>query len=954
MSKLLFRVIVLIAALSIFALSQSAMALVVPDGDLEGSAIAADGWEYMSAHTGIDTSWTDTGYPNTWIANTYTTGSANYGYPVMGHSGAQWMDMNGSYVHQSLTDTYVEGETYILSIWATTTYTGQGLYFYFTDGTGNDGWTAAPLLFDSGAIAVTQQASPASVWEQYSAEYTATAADAGKNIGIAIYGRTNTWADDITLEILSFVVATDPDPADGATDIPVDTNLGWIGPVDYVANHYDINYDIGAGMVTYVSDASTTWDPPANANYLQVCSWQIVSYEDPNIAFPLGIPHPGPVWSFTTEDGLPTITEQPVGGTVAGGSEVILTVSATGGGTLDYQWYHNDSPVGTDSNSYTIASAGVSDEGEYRCDVGTNTPGVVDVVESNTVVLLTERLLHHWTFDTDGSDSADNPVAGTLLGDPNIVAGEIGNAIEFYADEDDSVEFGAAGDIAIGTSDFSVSLWINTTDPTTFGTFIANQDWASGWNTGWGLYDYNGDMRLVMSDTAGRTDVAAATAYDGQWHMLTATNDRDGNASLYVDGSLAATDDISDLQGTLTSIYPLTLGEDGLGNYPYSGKIDDVRIYSYVMDANGVAGIYGKAVVMTDPEDQAIDDPGNATFTVTTLNVTTWQWYSSTDPNTNTSIDDIFLVDGGIVGGATTATLTLTGATIADELYYYCVVSGGGGSDTSNTAALRTKRLIAHWELDETTGTEAADIAIVSQTSGPHTATLVNTTFDSNSVPGPTNLGTALRFDASNSDYAWATIDVSETEYAVSLWFRTDVDGENGGVFTADGGGSDRFISVANGQVYATVWNAISGHEWINSTGLDVDDGAWHHVVHTFGGAIGGQRLYVDGRLEATGTLTISDFDWQTIIYLGWNYYNGYFDGEIDDVQIYTRSLSDAEIWAAYYASNGTFCAVSNPLDVSGPTPGEPDCKVDFYDMTVFAEDWWLACGRYPVSTCGL
>jgi hypothetical protein len=65
-----------------------------------------------------------------------------------------------------------------------------------------------------------------------------------------------------------------------------------------------------------------------------------------------------------------TITAQPVGGEAEGGQPWSMSVAATGGkGALHYAWTQNGVPVGTDSPTYTIATAGLNDAGTYVCTV---------------------------------------------------------------------------------------------------------------------------------------------------------------------------------------------------------------------------------------------------------------------------------------------------------------------------------------------------------------------------------------------------------------------------------------------------------------------------------------------------------------------------------------------------------------------------------------------------------
>src|SRR3954469_4140033 len=90
----------------------------------------------------------------------------------------------------------------------------------------------------------------------------------------------------------------------------------------------------------------------------------------------------------------PTITGQPTAQQVASGSTATfsVTASATGGGSLTYQWQLNGSNVSTGTGgttaSYTTAALGYSDEGGLYSCVVTETGGTNDgsTTSSNAVV----------------------------------------------------------------------------------------------------------------------------------------------------------------------------------------------------------------------------------------------------------------------------------------------------------------------------------------------------------------------------------------------------------------------------------------------------------------------------------------------------------------------------------------------------------------------------------------
>ncbi|MCF8370708.1 MAG: choice-of-anchor D domain-containing protein [Bacteroidales bacterium] len=151
--------------------------------------------------------------------------------------------------------------------------------------------------------------------------------------------------------------------------------------------------------------------------------------------------------------------------------------------------------------------------------------------------------------------------------------------------------------------------------------------------------------------------------------------------------------------------------------------------------------------------------------------------------------------------------------------------------------------------------------------------------------------GNSLTLDGSG-DYLEATVNVSESNYTCEMWFKTN--SSNGGLFSVIGGGHDRHIYLNNGNITTRVWS----NEVINTSGYNYGDGNWHHVAHVFGGTQGGQKIYVDGILKASGSKSYSDFTSQTGIDVGYSADKGYFNGQIDEVRIWNYAKSQTEILA--------------------------------------------------------
>ncbi len=71
----------------------------------------------------------------------------------------------------------------------------------------------------------------------------------------------------------------------------------------------------------------------------------------------------------------PVITQQPLGGTVCGGSKFVLTalVSNSFSNSVSYQWANGNTPIsGANSNEYTINSMSAADAGTYTLSISNN------------------------------------------------------------------------------------------------------------------------------------------------------------------------------------------------------------------------------------------------------------------------------------------------------------------------------------------------------------------------------------------------------------------------------------------------------------------------------------------------------------------------------------------------------------------------------------------------------
>jgi hypothetical protein len=163
--------------------------------------------------------------------------------------------------------------------------------------------------------------------------------------------------------------------ADGAGGIP-GTRLGIGDATSVPAGGGDLastglsvavtgSVDYWIGAVINSSNSVFETDASGGLSRMEACT-----YASPAATWTESGTSAAQVNAYATYLSGPTITAQPQNATAYEGQTANFTISATGTGTLSYQWKDDGSNVGTDSNSYTTAALTFSDNGaQITCDV---------------------------------------------------------------------------------------------------------------------------------------------------------------------------------------------------------------------------------------------------------------------------------------------------------------------------------------------------------------------------------------------------------------------------------------------------------------------------------------------------------------------------------------------------------------------------------------------------------
>ncbi len=222
----------------------------------------------------------------------------------------------------------------------------------------------------------------------------------------------------------------------------------------------------------------------------------------------------------------------------------------------------------------------------------------------------------------------------------------------------------------------------------------------------------------------------------------------------------------------------------------------------------------------------------------------------------------------------------------------YTLGLGGSTSSSCDPNGTLLSGLVGYWKMDELNGTTTPD------SSGyGNNGTFYN---GASLAAGQTGFGNAGSFTAAGSSANYVTFPVASipnlATLTASAWVYITGDGTSGINGVMNGKAFRFFINNSNNsmrtQLYYTS-NQISDETITSPT---VTRNKWEHITFTYDGS--NKRYYLNGNLIRTTPLTVT-VDNRSDGEIGSIQGTGYaFNGQIDDVRIYNRPLSQPEITA--------------------------------------------------------
>lgn len=456
---------------------------------------------------------------------------------------------------------------------------------------------------------------------------------------------------------------------------------------------------------------------------------------------------------------------------------------------------------------------------------------------------IADGLIAYWPLDegsgTITADVSGSGSEGAVHGGPNWVDGKFGSALEFDG-SDDYVDCGNPSILDFGTSDFTISAWVNSTD--VGGETVVAKGGDNSGGIRWRFRVYGTTPQIVLDDNATKRDPPGSIdVTDGDWHHMLALR-RGTSVRVYVDGvedpvttghsesTLPADYDLSGTSQHNAYIGCLTLHDTGEIAKFFAGVIDDVAIWNRALTPEEISFLWnngeGNPPALVNRAVASQPSPEDGAMDVWRDTVLSWTpgIYS---PNTNGHIvyfgETFDGVDTASDGAMQDANTFDPGRLAFDQTYYWRVDEVNGVPD-------HTVHKGPIWQFT----TEPAAIPI---TSGI-TAT-ASSSFDS-SVPENTINGSGLLNDlhGTAADDMWISADLPATiEYAFDRVYKL----HELWIWNAN---QNTEALVGFGAKDVVIETSVDGETWVAMEGVGPlaqgtgEEGYAHNTEIDLGGAI--------------------------------------------------------------------------------------------------------------------
>ena len=485
-------------------------------------------------------------------------------------------------------------------------------------------------------------------------------------------------------------------------------------------------------------------------------------------------------------------------------------------------------------------------------------------------------LVAAYSFDegsgTTLSDASSNGHNGTISG-ASWTAGHDGGALSFDGTSS-SVDLGALG--TFYQSGFTLEAWVKKQSSKKDVAVLGS--WNGGGPMLW-VDHINGDNQLVMNSGMSNYLDSGQTPAIGQWQYLTATFDG-STARYYIDGTQVASRSVGYPIGS-SNVWRIGAYASPATGF-FDGLIDDVRVYDRALSAAEVQTDMNLPVGAAGP---SLDAPGGATVTNRTKTTLSLQWTASSGASGYRVYRDGSQVD---TTSATSDTFSGLSCGTSYQLGVEAFDSAGNTSPRSTLTASTAlcdapTGLVATYSFDDGAGT------VLSDSSGNgHNGTISGASWTAGHDGG------ALSFDGTSSSVDLGALGTFyQSGFTLEAWVKKQSSKKDVAVLGSwNGGGPMLWVDHINGDNQLVMNSGMSNYL---DSGQTPAIGQWQYLTATFDGSTA--RYYIDGTQVASRSVGYpigSSNVWRIGAYA--SPATGFFDGLIDDVRVYDRALSAAEV----------------------------------------------------------
>jgi hypothetical protein len=523
-------------------------------------------------------------------------------------------------------------------------------------------------------------------------------------------------------------------------------------------------------------------------------------------------------------------------------------------------------------------------------------------------------LVGWWTGDGTNTTTAPdiagaNP--GTLVNGATTAPGQVGNTFSFNGSQ--WVVIPTSTNIPVGNATYTLMAWIK---PNT-----AGNEGIIGYGS-YGVGNQTNAFRLLDDGTGHLNfrhywwgnDLDAFTTLPaaGAWHLAVA--EFDGTTrKVVLDGQVIAMDTPTGHNVPAANNFAIGVTDfNGSGGETFNGLIDEAQVYSRALTLAEIQAIYnagtagqikGVRVQNTPPVSittvsrsaVVINEGGTLTVSGSFSDAVAGQTHQAVlswgDGTANTTLN--------LATGTATFSANHVYAEEGNWQIQVTVMSADGRSDmvtlpVTGASVAPPAGLVGWWTGDGTNAAVAPDLA------GSNPGNLIN---GASHAAG--QVGNAFSFNGMNQYVdlpTGASIPVGNATYTLMAWIKPNAAGNEGIIGYGNYGTHEQvnaFRLLDNGTGHLNLLNYWWDVDLEADTNLPAT-GAWHLAVAEFDGTT--RKIVLDGQVIAMDTPTGHNVPNAANFRIGSTNNGEFFNGLIDEAQVYGRALTLADIQAIYNA----------------------------------------------------